>query len=400
MKAAPWRKTPDGRWTAHLGVRGQSIRIHQLIKDGTFYRDIGGGSKKSRRSLGTKDKSVALAYAKQALAELLRQGDASHIRKSEAVTLGALWRRYREENAEWLDNKPTSRRDDIRRAKLLIGFFGDTYDVMLLSKNEQSRYETARRWGFTLPNGDVVRPVKQATVWADIVLLQAMLRWGAMKYQTAAGQALLPRNPLALVKNKKETHPSRPVATKERYLRIDAALEELSNDPEEKHTQRWRQLRLFLAVINQTGRRLSAVRHLRWSDINFVSTEITWRARYDKKGREATIPFSESLTGVLRDAYEANNCPEDGWLFAAQKNSEKPVDKRVLTHWMAAAERRAQVPKLKGGVFHPFRRKFASELQNKPIKQVMALGGWADQETMQTCYVQVTNDELRTLVNN
>ena len=399
MKGATWTKTSDGRWTAHLGTRGHSVRVHQLKPGGTFYRDFGGGSKKHRLSLRTQDRTVALERAKLALAAWLQHGPKVTEAGEGKVTLRKLWDLFQSLNADWRDNAPSSQRDDKRKAKLLLAFFGEDYDVMSFSENEQRRYENARRQGFTLPDGTKVAAVRQSTIWADVVLLHSMLRWGATKYRLASGKPLLPGTPLAGVKNRKEAAPLRPVATEERYRKVLAATEQLEHDPNQKQPKKWAHLRLFLKVANATGRRLSAIRHLQWSDINLDTKEITWRAQYDKKRREATLPLSNQLAAEFSAVHEERGKPKSGWVFPALTDATKPVDKRVLTDWMLVAEEKAQLPKLEGGVFHPFRRKFASDLQTEPVKQVMVLGGWADQKTMQTCYVQVSTEQLRTLAN-
>ena len=43
-------------------------------------------------------------------------------------------------------------------------------------------------------------------------------------------------------------------------------------------------------------------------------------------------------------------------------------------------------PKLVGGVFHPFRRLFASERRHLPDIDVAAAAGWKDPETMRRAY--------------
>jgi integrase len=397
MKAATWKKLADGRWTAHLGTRGHSVRLHQLSADGVFYRDIGGGSNKDRRSLRTRDRAEALEIGKQILAELLRHPSETDEPAAGVVTLRSLWDRYRTLCAEWLDNSDSSRRDDEHKAKVLLGFFGDSYDVMRLCANEQKRYESARRTGFTMPDGKQLSPVRQGTVWADIVLLQSMLRWAATKYKTPSGQPLLKYNPLAGVKNTKETMQNRPIVTQETHEQLVRATQELATTS--KQPVKWRLLELYLLTVNETGRRGYSVRHLRWQDINHFTKEITWRAKYDKKGREQTIPISDILAEELQRVHKESGWPTDGWIFPAVSNNGKPVDKKVFWGWLKKAEEHAKLPRIKGGGFHTYRRKFASERQEEPVKQVMDLGGWRDQKTMMTCYVQVNSDQLRALLN-
>ena len=48
----------------------------------------------------------------------------------------------------------------------------------------------------------------------------------------------------------------------------------------------------------------------------------------------------------------------------------------------------AKLPKLRGGLWHPYRRKWATERKHLPIRDVAAAGGWNDTETLLTCYQQ------------
>jgi hypothetical protein len=55
---------------------------------------------------------------------------------------------------------------------------------------------------------------------------------------------------------------------------------------------------------------------------------------------------------------------------------------------------KAQLPKLAGGLWHPYRRKWATERKHLSITDVAAAGGWQDTATLLTCYQQPTNDAL------
>ena len=52
----------------------------------------------------------------------------------------------------------------------------------------------------------------------------------------------------------------------------------------------------------------------------------------------------------------------------------------------SVAERRAGLPKLKGGLWHPYRRMWATARGHLPLKDVAVAGGWTDTETLLTCY--------------
>jgi hypothetical protein len=66
---------------------------------------------------------------------------------------------------------------------------------------------------------------------------------------------------------------------------------------------------------------------------------------------------------------------------------------------LIAAERKAGLPKLRGGAWHPYRRKWATERKHLPITDVAAAGGWADVQTLIDCYQQPTNDALLTVMS-
>ena len=47
-----------------------------------------------------------------------------------------------------------------------------------------------------------------------------------------------------------------------------------------------------------------------------------------------------------------------------------------------------------GGLWHPFRRKWATERKHMPTVDVMEAGGWSDRKTMETCYQQADEATL------
>ncbi len=55
---------------------------------------------------------------------------------------------------------------------------------------------------------------------------------------------------------------------------------------------------------------------------------------------------------------------------------------------------------LRNAGFHCFRRKFASELKDVPLKDLMALGGWKDPKTVIQCYQQADLGRMRDALAN
>ena len=63
------------------------------------------------------------------------------------------------------------------------------------------------------------------------------------------------------------------------------------------------------------------------------------------------------------------------------------------------AEEKVELPKSEGGLWHPYRRKWATERKYLPLKDVAAAGGWRDTETLLTSYQQPDDETLLAVMN-
>jgi hypothetical protein len=68
------------------------------------------------------------------------------------------------------------------------------------------------------------------------------------------------------------------------------------------------------------------------------------------------------------------------------QNPERPLHRTTVSGWLKRAERLAGLPKLHGGSWHPYRRRWASERKHLPLTDVAAVGGWTDTTTIMRCY--------------
>ena len=57
-------------------------------------------------------------------------------------------------------------------------------------------------------------------------------------------------------------------------------------------------------------------------------------------------------------------------------------------------EAHAELPKLVGGLWHPYRRKWATERKHHALVDVAAASGWRDTRTLLTCYQQPDVDAM------
>lgn len=386
-----------GCWTRSLGERGARIRLFQKRRGGIFYRAVWiAGRGRSTASLGIRDRDEAERLGRALLGELLRTGSSA---LPQRLTLGELWRRYETECDAFLDNKRETRRDDAVHAHMLIAVLGEACDVRTLSARDQAAYTKKRlAGGIELPSGYVTQPVRIGSVWGDLVLLHSMLNW-ATTVRLANGSRLLESNPLAGVRREKEKNPRRPLATWERFERTRRAMQELRRESElwleanpgsitaEAEIARWIKMELALVVAEATGRRLGSIRQLRWEDIDFERSTIRWRAESDKKGKEWVVPAPTSFIDELKQFRKLLGAIS-GWIFFGERIPDQCMDRHQFDKWLTIAERRAKLPKLIGGLWHPYRRKWATERKHHAITDVAAAGGWKDVETLLTCYQQ------------
>ena len=120
---------------------------------------------------------------------------------------------------------------------------------------------------------------------------------------------------------------------------------------------------------------------------------IRWRAESDKKRKEWIVPVPDALLAELR-RFQRHLGGVGGWIFTAAQDSATPMSRHEFRIWLEAAEARAKLPKLDGGLWHPYRRKWATERKQLPITDVAAAGGWQDTATLIACDQQPTNDAL------
>jgi hypothetical protein len=175
-KRSDWRRTDSGAWTCSIGERGLRVRLFQKRSGGTFHREFWTAGKANRLPLDTTDKDEALRLGRLFFAELLK-GEvlASPTRP---LTLQHLWRKYSTECAEHLDNKPKTRDGSKATAQLLLGYFGDDFEVDQLTRDHQRAYERARQaGGIVKMNGKPTRATRARAAEQDISLLHTMLRW-------------------------------------------------------------------------------------------------------------------------------------------------------------------------------------------------------------------------------
>ncbi|MSR21834.1 MAG: hypothetical protein EXR91_12825 [Gemmatimonadetes bacterium] len=255
-------------------------------------------------------------------------------------------------------------------------------------------------------------PVKDGTIEADLRWLNTVFRWA--RGHKINRRPLIAGNPLDGIKRPKEQKENirRPASTHERYL---ATLEKADEvDPRQR-------LRCMLVLARYTGHRLSAIRQLRVSDIlrtrkhveaaiaalgedlgwvdQYPNGGIRWRGQFDKVGVTTITPIPQAARDQLIAYVDGSARVGEAWLFPSPVDDTKPVRKELASDWLARAEKLAELPKISGGLWHPYRRLWANERKHLPTQDVAFGGGWHDTSALTTIYQRADAEGVRRVVD-
>ena len=371
------------RWSRTVGTRrGNRIRIYQRAASGNLQMAVWDPEKKQYRqvSLGHTDRERATREA----AEMVRLRDAGEWIDSRSLTFGILSARYLAENTHARDGSLKTehyRRGCERYIKYLIAWFGADTPVIELTPERMTGYATARRSGQI--NG---RPVGATAVHQDIKLLKSMMKWATGVYNN--GRPLLDRNPLTGFAVPKTRNPIRPMIEAETVEKLMAVADRVTP-----------LLPLLITLMDSTGRRLSSVLGLRWDDFDFEKRTITWRAELDKKRRTWLVPMPEEAEQALLKFRAEHPAIGSALVFPMKNDPQRPVSRQLAADWLKRAYRYAGIVRPKGGLWHPFRRKWATERKDYPLRDLAAAGGWEDLPTA-LMYQQPDEDTLRHVIDH
>src|SRR3989440_4021638 len=266
--------------------------------------------------------------------------------------------------------------------RYLAQFFGFDQAVGDLTPDRIHEYIVWRRNG-----GASGRLVRANTIRRDLGMFKAALNWACQKYD--GSHPLLTRHVLEKLRIPTEKDPKRPLLDSDAIrglLAVAPAVHPL--------------LRPLILLAWRTGRRLSAILSLRWDDLDFENASIRWRAEHDKIRQTWVIPARHDLLEELRRCRVDHLKIGSVLLFPhpqRRRHRGGPVTRHLAAYWLKEAFQRGQVPKPAGGLWHMFRRAWATERKHLPLKDVAAAGGWRDTSTLLR-YQQPDEATLRAVV--
>ena len=383
-------KSPRKRqWSWSTGERGRNrVRAFEDRSRATIFleyyeRQATGELRRRRFALPTSDRDEAKGEAERLAAELR---SAEQRAPSKVLELGTLFDMYLSERTR--QKAEGSQAFDRRTAGLFLRAFGENRDVTTLDRRDWDAFIVRRRCADLGHAGrTATTPVGDRQIEYDLRFLQAVLNWALVT--RGAGGPLLERNPFRGMPLPRERNPKRPVVT-------DEDLAALREEATAIHPL----FDLALVVAHETGHRVSAIAHLRWSDVNFSEGRIRWRASYDKIGFEHETIASAVLVRALEQERRRSATLGDGWIFPSPRMAGEPCSRHLLRDWFQRAAERANLPRDQRIGWHALRRHFATEMKGAPLKDLCYMGGWKSPQTILTCYQQPDENTMRTAIAN
>lgn len=377
-------------WSWTTGEKGKNrVRVFDRGSRGifldTFVRDpLSGTATRKRISLGRVDRGFARRKAEELAATLRGTGRS----QAPALTVGALFDNY---EAHVTPSKGASAaKHDKRALELVRRYLGAHRPVESLDRRDWDGFIRDRRAGRLRPAGiEEPKAVKNRAVEQDLRLLLAVFNW-AMVVRDTDGKRLLATNPFAGFTVPHEENPRRPIVTHDEFEQLLAAAPTVSPT-----------MATLLVVANATGHRINSIRLLRWSDIDFQTNTVRWRGEQDKIGHEHVTPMVEGARrALLKHRLRSSVSDAGSWVFTAPSNPSQPLSRHLARDWWERTEAAAGIARVPGRGWHSLRRKFATELKGASLKDLCALGGWKDHNTILKCYQQPDPAAMRLALEN
>ena len=385
-------------WSHSEGEQGSTITVYEREPGGVLYartfdqRMSGGRGGYRRVSLKHRDQERAKTYALEQAAKLRKGLNELAEGKITIARLFALYRIYRTPRKSSGD-----RIEDKRRTQMFTRFLGAHKDPHLISLGEWEAFIAARGSGAIDSSGLTVREdkrttVRARTVQADCWWLRHVLGWGC-KWRDNEGRYLMRENPTRGYEAPRVSNPRRPVATTERYHAIRAVSDKVMMEFRwDGHRRKQRSyLSELLDIAHGTGRRISAIRQLRYEDLRLDAKPlgaIRWPEDTDKMGRETIAPVSQPVRKAIDRVLTERPGIGAAYLFPSPKKQDAPIRYELASEWLLEAEKIAKVATQSGSLWHAFRRGWATERKHLSDVDVAATGGWKDVRMLKECYQQ------------
>ena len=134
--------------------------------------------------------------------------------------------------------------------------------------------------------------------------------------------------------------------------------------------------------------------------MDFERGKIRWRPEHDKIRQTWVVPMHHEVLEELRRFRMERPGIGSVLMFPhpqRRRHCGGPVTRHLAAYWLKEAFERGKLVKPAGSLWHMFRRVWATERKDLPLKDVAAAGGWRDTTTLLR-YQQTDEATLRRVV--
>lgn len=376
------------RWTYSAGEKGRNRVLVFEPRTGPIRMEWYEGTRRCSKSLKHRDRAKAKAQADAAAAGFSEPTTIPEPAPppERPLTLSQLFDKF---GARAKARGTGRRKHEARAAEMMQRLWGKDRAVISLDCDDLDSYVEARRSGrIRAPTVKAPRPVGDRMIEYELRYLRSAVT-SAMRKRDDRGQQLLDRNPMDGFRIPVEMNPKRPLLYDEEYEALRAVAGSVN----------WR-FASMLVLAHETGHRIGAIRSLVWADIDLEGGTINWRKINDKIGMTHQTPMTPAAQQALVAARDNNPGIGEAAVFPNPWNPSQPVSRELALQWWRAAEKLAGLEHVRGRGWHSLRRKFATELKDVPLKDLCALGGWKDHNTILKCYQQADEATMKQALLN
>jgi len=390
------------------GQRGNRVSVLRrgVGDSATLYIQAWDSQKGARvtRSLGHSDLKLAKREADLRVGELIK-GTATLT--DHKYTFGEILKAWADDNPDAVQGQSKQHSTVRRRIEMFKAVFGRSFDPMKITKSQWKRFLKLRASGEIDGRGNTVDPSERQpvgeTLKKDVAWLRSVFTWAVVDAK------LLTANPIASKKfNAPKVDPVREVASAERVQAIRAVADQVMVDVL-VDGQRSRLRSCFAELFDLacgTGRRIGAIRRLRYSDLRLQETPenpygaIAWPSETDKQNRQRIAPLNPLARAAIDRVLKERPAIGSGYLFPAPRDPEQAVSQSLVKNFMLRAEALAGLPSLDKTLWHCYRRKWATDRMHLADTIVAEAGGWANADTMRASYQIASQKQVLTAILN
>ncbi len=385
-----------------FGKYGARVRVYQNVIDGPYYGVINRAGCKAV-ALKTRDSGVAAKWGEQEAAKLVLDLASA---ADPILTLSQAIKDYLHAKG---DTASRGQREANQRNKVLWPkFLGADTPVRKITLSRIEEFVKLRTSGQITGRGEVQyppKPVDPGTAAQDVLWLKVVLNHVLKHQDEENGVVWLRANPLRRFEWTRNPMPKQPVCDEKRFKKICKAAGRVKmmvtwGDGKRKMVRSPVKELIELAAF--TGARIGAIVKVRFADLHLDvvagcpyglilfpgsgrknKSAAAWEGILTKESR----PTVDRL--VVEYLLRSHDADDPGWLFPSPTDPKRHLDEDFANVLHARGEAAAKLEHLRGGAWHPYRRKHDSELSHISPSIAASTTGRRDIGTMLRSYTKI-----------